>query len=71
MDILTLIRSGIFLVGGLVSIIFKKELNDFKNSMFEKLNMKNRIKDERHVYFYSGIIFITISIILFIFAITH
>ena len=62
------IRSIIFLIAGLVSIFFQKELNDFKNSMFKKLNMKNRIKDERKVYFYTGIFFIIISVILFLFA---
>ena len=34
MDILYFIRSIIFLVGGLVTIIFRKELNNFKNRLF-------------------------------------
>ena len=71
MDILMTIRSCIFLVAGLVSIIFQKQLNNFKNYMLEKLNMKNRKKDERKVYFYTGIVYIIISIILFVFSITH
>jgi hypothetical protein len=71
MDEFNLIRSVIFLVGGLVSIIFRKGLNNFKNNMFRKFHMENRIKDERKNYVYIGIIFIIISGILFIYSITH
>jgi hypothetical protein len=65
---LNIIRSGIFFVAGLVCIIFRKKLNNFKNKMLEKFNMKSRIKDERKTYIYMGILFIIISIILFLFA---
>ena len=71
MDNTNAIRSAIFLIGGLVSIIFRERLNNFKNKILEKLNLKNRIKDERKGYIYTGIILIIISIILFIYAITH
>ena len=64
-----LIRSGIFLVAGLICIIFPKQLNNLKNRFFTKLNMKKWVRDERKVYIYLGIIFIIISIILFVFAI--
>ena len=69
MDDLMLVRSGIFLVGGLISIIFRKQLNNLKNRFFTKLNMKKWVRDERKVNIYLGIIFIIISIILFVFAI--
>ncbi|NOR84732.1 hypothetical protein GQ473_01300 [archaeon] len=71
MDTLMAIRSGIFLVAGLMSILFRKQFNNFKNHMLEKFHMKNRIKDERKVYFYMGIVYILISIILVVFSITH
>lgn len=68
MDIFNAIRAGIFLVAGLVMILFRVRLDHFKNCVLEKLNMR-RIKNERKVYFYMGIVFITISIILFVFSI--
>ena len=71
MDNFMLIRSGIFLIAGLVTIIFKKQLNNFKNNMLQRLHMENRIKDERKSYIYLGIIFIIISMILFAYSITH
>jgi hypothetical protein len=68
MDIFNVIRSGIFFAIGLVLIIFRVSLNNFKNNIREKLHFKkrNEVKD----YIYIGIIFIIISIILFVFAIT-
>jgi len=71
MDKFNLIRSAIFLTAGLISIIFRKQLNNFKNYLLEKFNMKNRVKDERKIYFYFGIIFLIISVILFLYSITH
>jgi hypothetical protein len=69
MDKFNAIRSGIFLVAGLVLILFRVSLNNFKNNLFEKLHFKKR--NEMKDYIYIGIIFIIISIILFAFAITH
>ena len=66
-----LIRSGIFLVAGLICIIFPEQLNNLKNRFFTKLNMKKWVRDERKVYIYIGIVFIIISIILFVFAISN
>jgi hypothetical protein len=71
MDKYNAIRSGIFLVAGLVTIIFRKQLNNFKNRILKKLHMENRIKDERKSYVYMGIIFIIISMILLIFSIGY
>jgi multidrug transporter EmrE-like cation transporter len=71
MDNLMLIRAGIFFVAGVVSISFQERLNKFKNNMLKRLHMKNRIKDERKAYFYTGSIFIIISIVLLAYAITH
>ncbi len=65
------IRSGIFLVGGLICIIFGKQLNDLKNRLFTKLNKKKWIRDERKGYIYIGILFMIISVILFAYSITH
>ncbi len=71
MDILMLIRSGILLFAGLISIIFRKQLNNLKNSFFSKINLKKLVRDEINTYVYFGIICIIISIILFIFSITN
>ena len=71
MDVLNLIRSGIFLTGGLVSIIFHRKLNNWKNHILKKLKLKRKVKDERKDYIHIGIGFIIISIGLFIYAITH
>lgn len=70
MDDLMLVRSGIFLVGGLVSIIFRKQLNNLKNRLFTKLDLKKWVRDESKGYIIAGMIFIIISIILFIFSTT-
>jgi hypothetical protein len=69
MDKYNAIRSSIFLVAGLVTIIFRKQLNNFKNRMLKKLHFKT--KNEKKSYVYMGIIFIIISIVLFVYSITH
>ena len=74
MDILYFIRSIIFLVGGLVTIIFRKELNNFKNSyivpLLIRFGFKSKVKNEIKVYYQLGIVFILISAALFIVSIT-
>lgn len=69
MDGYNAIRAGIFLIGGLVSILFHKQLNNLKNRVLEKLNFKSR--DERKGYFITGIIFILIAIVLFVYALVN
>ncbi len=64
-----LIRSGIFLVVGLVTILCRVRLNNYKNNVLEKLHLKRR--DETKDYVYLGIFFFIISIILFVYAVTH
>ena len=74
MDILYFIRSIIFLVGGLVAIIFRKELNNFKNyyivPLLIRFGFKIKVKNEIKSYYQLGIVFIIISVILFIVSIT-
>ena len=74
MDILYFIRSIIFLVGGLVAIIFRKELNNFKNSyivpLLIRFGFKSKVKNEIKTYYQLGIVFIIISVVLFIVSIT-
>jgi len=74
MDILYFIRSIIFLVGGLVTIIFRKELNNFKNRyiipLLIRLGCKIKVKNEIKGYYQLGIVFIIISVILFIVSIS-
>jgi len=66
-----LIRSGIFLVAGLITIIFKKQLNNLKNHLFAKLNLKNLKKDEEKGYLHMGIVFIMFAVFLFIYSVTN
>jgi hypothetical protein len=71
MDNINLIRSGIFLVAGLICIIFRVRLNNFKNNVLKKLNLKKWVKNEEKNYLPLGIIFIIISIALFIYSINN
>ena len=74
MDILFFIRSIIFLVGGLATIIFRKELNNFKNRyivpLLFRFGFKSKVKNEIKVYYQLGVVFILISVALFIVSIT-
>ena len=65
------IRSVIFLIAGLITFFFSKKLNDFKNDLFKKIGLKNKIKDETKSYYYLGLFFIVISIILFLISIEN
>ncbi len=64
-----LIRSFIFLIAGLISIIFPEKLNKFQNFILEKVHIKKRLRYEKKPYYHLGIIFIIISIILFVYSI--
>ena len=66
-----MIRSGIFFVAGLIAIIFPSRVNKFQNYVLEKFHTKYKIKNEKKDYYYVGIIFIIISIILFVFSIIN
>ena len=66
MDILFLIRSIIFLVAGLVTIIFPKEREGGGGGLLIRCGFKNRVKNEIKGYYQLGIVFILIAGILFI-----
>ena len=66
-----MIRSGIFFVAGLISILFPKKVNKFQNYVLETLHIKYKIKSEKKDYYHIGITFIIISIILFVFSIIN
>ncbi len=73
MDIFWMIRSGIFLVAGLMVILFPDRVYKFQKSLNDKLPiLKDRYNIERDRKYYPqlGIIFIIISIILFVYSIT-
>ena len=71
MDIFWMIRSGIFFVAGLIVILFPNRVNKFQNYVLEKFHTKYKIKNEKKDYYYVGITFIIISIILFVFSIIN
>ena len=71
MDIFSAIRAGIFLVAGLLPLLFPKKVYRFQIYWIKKLHIKYNVERDRKYYPYFGVIFIIISIILFVFSITH
>ena len=71
MDIINLIRSCIFFVSGLVTILFPEKVNKFQIYLIEKLHIKYNVERDRKYYPHIAIILIIISIILFVFSITN
>jgi len=69
MDLLMLIRAGIFLVAGLVMIIFRVRLNNWKNNLFVRFHIKR--KNEIKSYIYIGIVFMVVSIILAVYSVLN
>ncbi len=71
MDKLWLIRSGIFLVAGLWVLLFPRSVYKFQMFVGGKLRLKPILEWEydRKTYTYEGIALISISIILFVYAI--
>ena len=71
MDILWMIRSGIFLAAGLIVLLFPENVYKFQIYIGEKLHFKPIAegKYEKKIYTYEGIAFISISIILFVYSI--
>jgi len=64
-----LIRAGIFLVAGLVMIIFRVRLNNWKNNLFVRFHIKR--KNEIKSYIYIGIVFMVVSIILAVYSVLN
>ena len=71
MNTLWMIRSIIFLVAGLALILFPEKVNRFQNHILEKIHIKYKIRYEKKEYNNTGIIFIIISMILFVFSIIN
>jgi hypothetical protein len=71
MDIFWMIRSGIFFVAGLISILFPNNVNKFQNFVLKTFHVKSRVKNVKKDYRRMGIAFIIISIILFVFSIIN
>ena len=71
MDTLWIIRSIIFLIASLTMIIFPEKVNRFQNHILEKFHIKYKIRYEKNKYHNTGIIFIIISMILFVFSIIN
>lgn len=69
MDIFWAIRSGIFLVAGLLVILFPKQIGKFQIYGLEKLHIKYKSESWPKTNLRIGIIFIIISLILFVWSI--
>ncbi len=70
MDIAFFIRSVIFLVAGLLIILYPEKVNKFQKWLINKFRIKYNLDKEKWAYKYLGIIFIIISVILFIYSIS-
>ncbi len=70
MDIINTIRSVIFFVAGLLLILFPKKVYKFQIYLIKKLPINYNVERDRKYYSHLGIIFIIISIILFVYSIT-
>jgi hypothetical protein len=77
MDIFWMIRSGILFVAGLLFILFPDKVYKFTVYLIKKIGLKHRynifwdIERDRKYYSHWGIVFIIISIILFVFSIIN
>ncbi len=71
MDIFNLIRAGIFLVAGLLVILFPRTLLKFQVRILKKLRIKHDVEKGLKSYPNVGVLFIIISIIFLIFSIIN
>ena len=63
------IRAFIFLVAGLIVILFPNNVYKFQTYILKKLHIKNNLKNDKKIYNRIGIVLLIIAIILFIFSI--
>lgn len=66
MDIKYLVRSLIFLIAGLATLFYPKNVYKFQTRFISLLHLRFRLKEDREQYKALGIIFIIISVILFL-----
>ena len=71
MDIINAIRGFIFLVPGLFLIVSPKKVYKFQTALIKFLHIKYNLKRDLKYYPHMGIGFIIISMLLFVYAITH
>lgn len=71
MDTINLIRSFIFFVPGIAMLLFPKKVFNFQIYLIKKLGIKYNLEKEKKNYPRLGIIFIIISLILFVFSVTN
>jgi len=70
MDVIFFIRSLIFLVAGLVVILFPEKVYKFQVYILKKLHIKYNITKHKDGNKNIGIVFIIISVLLFVYAIS-
>ena len=68
MDTIWMIRAGIFLVAGLMVLLFPERVYKFQIYLNEKMPFNYNVGRDRKYYSSLGIVFIIISIILFVYA---
>jgi hypothetical protein len=65
---LNFIRSGIFLVAGLLMIFFPSWVCRFPMWVFKKLGIKRNVRDECKSYIWIGLMFVLVAVVLFLVA---
>jgi len=71
MDIINLIRAFIFLLAGLLLIIFRDKYYKFQVYLVKKLRIKYNVERDRKYYPHICILLIFISMVLFVFSIIN
>lgn len=62
---LNIIRAFIFIIAGLIVIIFPDQIYKYQAWVFKKLHIKREIRREGRANLYTGIFFIAIGVVLF------
>ncbi len=65
-----MIRAVIIFVAGLMPLLFPKQVNSFQNYFLKKIHINYRIWYGKKYYQYTGLGFIIVSMILFVYSIS-
>lgn len=60
------IRAIIFLVAGLIVLLFPEQVYKFQAYVLDKFHIKHNLKNKKRFYNWTGSIFIMIAIVLFL-----
>jgi hypothetical protein len=66
---LNVIRSIIFLIAGLILILFPKQVFRFQTFVLDKMHIRYKAAKARKNNFYIGVVLIVIAVVLFAFTV--